>query len=536
MNTSHVARRREFGLVREADKVRTVLILFCAFFLFAMPAAPGARMDLAWTGLCLAAFFTLLTRFFIDWDRLHARGGEPLAAAMVLIGDLTWLMMFVAGTGGFASPFNMLLLIVILLAGVFFGSLPLALPLTTAIVVAWYSGAAAAYGIDLPNAWPLAAQVLSAVAVGWLGWALAGVLEREWRTNAHIVGSLTEGVLLLNEAGQVVLVNPRVAELLGCGEEQVLGHCALAASAPPELRAVLGHFDHAAVSTDSAPRLVELGEDLPRDLRVSTVPYPSGARRPQGWVVVLEDVTELRATARMKEEGLAIASHELRSPLATLGALSQVLQQFGEEMDGEQKAQAVAALREETERLGRMVSALLDASHLERGAYTLTPEPVEAEDMLRRIGHLLRRRTEGRDLRVTCTCEPDLPLLWADPTRLELALSNLGDNALKYTPDGGEIRLSARLRGRQVSLSVSDTGPGIPLHEQAAIFEKYSRGSRHRATQGRQAGLGLGLYVARRIVELHGGELRLDSRPGEGSTFEMLLPPAAEDACSRLAA
>lgn len=522
-----MARRRESGLLREADKVRTVLILFCAFFLFAMPAVPGARIELAWTGLCLAAFFTLLTRFFVDWEQLHARGAVPLAAAMVLLGDLTWLMLFVAGTGSFVSPFNMLLLIVIVLAGVFFGSLPLALPLTTATVVAWYSGAAAAYGVGLGDAWTVAAQLTSAIAVGWLSWALAGVLERERRTNAHIVGSLTEGVLLLNEAGQVVLVNPRVVELLGCGEEQVLGHCALAAGAPPELRAVLGDLHHPDASPPSAPRLVELGDDLPRDLRVSTVPYPSGARRPQGWVVVLEDVTELRATARMKEEGLAIASHELRSPLATLAALSQVLEQFDEDMDGEQKAQALAALREETQRLGRMVSALLDAAHLERGAYTLAPEPVYAEDILQRVGDTLRRRTVGRNLWVTCTCEPDLPPLWADPTRLELALTNLGDNALKYTPDGGEVHLAARRCGPRVSLTVSDTGPGIPLHEQAAVFEKYSRGSRHRSTQGRQAGLGLGLYVARRIVELHGGEIRLDSRPGEGSTFEILLPATA---------
>jgi PAS domain S-box-containing protein len=529
MDTSQVMRKREFGLVREADKVRTVLIVFCAFFLFATPAVPGARIDLAWTGLCLAAFATLLTRFFVDWDRLCARGAVPIAATMVLIADLAWLMMFVAGTGGFASPFNMLLLILILFAGVFFGSLPLALPLTTAIVVAWYAGAAAASSVELRDAWTLAAQIISAVAVGWLGWALAGVLERERRTNAHIVGNLTEGVLLLNEAGKVVLANPRVGELLGCGEEQVLGRSALSAGAPAELRAVLAGVQVSAEGAELTPRLVELGEDSTRDLRVSTVPYPPGVRRPQGWVVVLEDVTDLRAAARMKEEGLAIVSHELRSPLATLGALSQVLERLGEQMDEEQKAQAVAALSDETRRLGRMVSTLLDAGHLERGAYTLAPELVDPGALMRRVGDFLRRQAGGRNLRVVCAVDPDLPSLWADPTRLELVLSNLGDNALKYTPDGGEVRLAAHRSGTQVSLIVSDTGPGIPSHEQAAIFEKYSRGPRHRATQGRQEGLGLGLYVARRIVELHGGELRVESHPGDGSSFEVLLPAAASE-------
>jgi signal transduction histidine kinase len=525
MDTSEVVRRREFGLVREADKVRTVLVVFCAIFVFTTPPDPHGRLDLALTGLCLAAFSTLLTRFFVDWDKLQARKGVSTAAAMILLGDLVWLMMFVAGTGGFVSPFNMLLLILILFAGVFFGTLPLALPLTTAVVIAWYTGAASAYGLDLRGAWTLAAQIISAVAVGWLGYGLSGVLERERQTNAHIVANLTEGILLLNELGIVVLANPRVKDLLHLPEAEILGRSAWGTTAPVALRQVLSDLRAVAAAPRQTTSMVVLGEDEPRDLRVSTVPCAAGPRPPLGWVVVLEDVTDLRAAARMQEEGLAIVSHELRSPLATLGALAQVLERLGAQMDEEQKARAVTALSEETRRLGRMVATLLDASHLEGGAYTLALETVAAGPLLNRMAESLRRRTEGR-VQVTCRVEPGLPVLWADPLRLELVLSNLGDNALKYTPAGGQVHLEACAREGQVVLSVTDTGPGIPLSEQVAVFEKYSRGKGHHETQGRQEGLGLGLFVARRLVQLHGGELHLRSEVGQGSTFEVVFPPA----------
>ena len=535
MDTSQIVRKREFGLVREVDKVRTVIVVFCALFLLATPMEPNGQEVLAWTGLAIAAFFTLLSRFLVDWERMEPIRAAPLAAALILIGDVAWLMLFVAGTGGFGSPFSMLLLVVILFAGVFFGSLPLALPLTTALVVAWYSGAAVVHGLSPRETWVMTAQIISAVAVGWLGWALSGVLERERHTNATIVRSLTEGVLLVNEEGTVVLANPRVAELLEQGETDVTGRSAWDDSLPAALRTVLADVQAAPGLPATATRLVEVDGKTERDLRVSTVPCPVGVRRTQGWVVVLEDVTELRAAARMKEEGLAIASHELRSPLATLGALSQVLEHLGAQMDEEQKAQAITALSEETQRLGRMVSALLDAGHLEQGAYTLAPENLDAGELVCRVAETLRHRAEGRDLQVACTVEPNLPPLWADPMRLELVLMNLGDNALKYTPEGGQVRLAARRRGDHVSLTVEDTGPGIPPQERKAIFEKYSRGSRHQAAHGRQDGLGLGLYVARRIVEMHGGELRVESELGRGSMFEVLLRPAQSQAI-RLAA
>ncbi len=533
MDSSPVVRQREFGLVREADKVRTVIVVFCALFLAATPSSPGGQEELAWAGLGIAAFFTLLTRFLVDWERLEAYGATPTAAALVLIGDVAWLMLFVAGTGGFGSPFSMLLLVVILFAGVFFGSLPLALPLTTAVMVTWYGGAAAVHGLTPRDSWVLAAQVISAVAVGWLGWALNGVLERERQTSTTIVRSLTEGVLLVNEQGIIVLANPRATELLGPGAPAVTARSVWDESLAPDVRAVLEDIRETPPPSMTVTRLVEVGEG--RDLRVSAVPCPVGLQGHPGWVIVLEDVTELRAAARMKEEGLALASHELRSPLATLGALSQVLDQLGEQMDEGQKAQAVAALREETRRLGRLVSALLDVGHLERGAYTLSPELLDPGELVCSVARTLARRAADRDLRVDYLVEPDLPRLWADPTRLELVLTNLGENALKYTPEGGRVWLTARRRGEQVSLVVEDTGPGIPKAEQEVIFEKYSRGSRHQATYGRQGGLGLGLYMARRIVELHGGELRLESMLGEGSSFEVLLPPAEAPAL-RLAA
>lgn len=526
-------RKRELCLVRQADKVRTVLVSFSALFLLAAPEETLPRTSLAWFGLGLAAFFTLVNRFFVDWEQLQARGQEAPAAAFTLVGDIAWLLPFLAGTGGFTSPFNSLLLTVILLAGVFFGSLPLALPLTTAVVVAWFGAVAVAHGLDMQTTYVLAAQVISAVAVGWLGYALTGVLERERQTNESIVSHLTEGVALLEAGGQIALVNPRLAEMVGLEEADILGcsvHVLPKGKAGDNLRAVLADVLDFSSRETSEGRLVEISGEPPRDLRVSTVPFPPGARQPLGWVVVVEDVTDLLHAARMKEEGIAIVSHELRSPLATLRAVAQVLATLGSELDEEQTAQALMALNAETARLSGLVSKLLDASNLERGALALACEPVDPRDLVAQVEQLLRRRTEGRDLGIASVVEPGLPPVWADATRLEMALANLAENAVKFTPDGGRVTLGAARRGQEVVLSVSDTGPGIAPQDQKAIFDKFSRGAQHRFARGRQEGLGLGLYMARRIVEMHGGQIRLTSAEGQGSTFEIVLPPAVTEA------
>jgi len=228
----------------------------------------------------------------------------------------------------------------------------------------------------------------------------------------------------------------------------------------------------------------------------------------------------------MKEEGLALVSHELRSPLATLRAVTQVLGSLGEEMDEDQRTQAVSAIGGEIKRLSELVAKILDVISLDRHAYTLQPEPLHPAALVRRVADLMRLRAGERRLDIVCEVASNLPMIYADGTRLEMVLANLGENALKYTPEGGQVTFAARSEGDRVHFTVSDTGVGIVSQEQEAIFEKFSRGQRQQVMEGRSPGMGLGLYVAKKIVELHNGEIRLTSQVGVGTTFEIILPTA----------
>ncbi|HEY3397233.1 MAG TPA: PAS domain-containing sensor histidine kinase [Armatimonadota bacterium] len=518
--------KKELSLLHETDKVRSFLVAFAGLFLLASPEQPSGVL-VAWLALALAASLSVASRWLINWERLEERGATGLGACCVLLGDLAWLMLLIAGTGGFTSPFTILMLIVILFAGVFFNSMPLALPFTTATVIAWFTACAAANGLNEKTGWILVGEVVSAVAVGWLGQALAGVLDRERQTNEQVVGQLTEGVLLLDAAGSVVLANERMGEILNLPSGELIGRLAQDTSDHPHLSKLLADVHTSLDSTGPLVRLVELDGEQPRDLRVSTVACPRGAQVPLGWVVVAEDITELRAASRMREEGLAVVSHELRSPLSTLRAVTQVLGTLGEDMNQDQRTQALDALNRETRRLSRLVSTLLDCSHLERGVYTLEFAYLDPEALVRRVAEVLQLRAEGRDLEINCMIMSDLPVVWGDPLRLEMVLCNLGENALKYTPDGGSVTLMAVGHADTVCLSVSDTGPGIPAEERQAVFDKFCRGARHHHGDGGPEGLGLGLFMARRLVELHGGEIRLTSEIGLGSIFEVILPAAA---------
>ena len=519
--------KRDQNMLREADKVRTVLIMFAGMFLMATPVTRLPEETTAWAGLAVAAIATLITRFFVNWDRLEAQNRLQAASGLVLLADLAWLMLFIAGTGGFASPFSMLLMVVILFAGIFFGSLPLALPLVTLTVVAYLTFAATRYGVEADTTWELGGQLITAIALGWLCYALTAVLERERQTNAHVIARLNQGLLLVDDHGFMVMANARASQLLGVELEDYIGRQICAFAGQDDMGPMRRVSEDAlGESREYTLRPLELEGDPPRDLRIHTIPCCAGGQMPVGWIVLMEDVTDLHAALRQKEESLAIASHELRSPLATLRGVSHVLVTLGGGLTDEQKSKMLHALSSEILRLSEVVTKLLDVSSLEREAVTLEAETMEPEMLINTVAATLWQRAASRLIEVRCDLPPELPEVFADRIRLRMALGNLAENALKYTPDGGAITFTASYDEHTLRLAVTDTGVGIAQEEQAKIFDRYSRGSARQGPRGSGVieGLGLGLYVTRRIIEMHGGSIKLQSQVGVGSTFEISLP------------
>jgi two-component system sensor histidine kinase KdpD len=215
-------------------------------------------------------------------------------------------------------------------------------------------------------------------------------------------------------------------------------------------------------------------------------------------------------------------AHEFKTPLTSIKAASTALLSSNA-LKPEQQRELLSIVDEETDRLSVLVTEAIQMARIEAGRVVLRRESHSVEELVESVLNKLRTVVEDRKVRVNIA--PGLPRVWVDGELIEVALRQLVDNALKYSPAGSPVSLAAESKDGRVIVSVSDRGPGIPEAEQSRIFEKF-----YRAEASRQIpGAGLGLVIAREIIHAHGGEIWVDSKPGEGSTFQFSLPSATKE-------
>jgi two-component system phosphate regulon sensor histidine kinase PhoR len=239
-------------------------------------------------------------------------------------------------------------------------------------------------------------------------------------------------------------------------------------------------------------------------------------------LLVVQDLTNLRRLETVRRDFVANVSHELRTPLAALSAMAETLE--GGAVDEPAAARDfVRRMRTEIDDLTELVEGLLLIGRLESGRQSLSPEPTPPADLLARAADRLGTLVQRAGLRLVVASAEGLPKVSADPDRVAQVFANLVHNATKHTPSGGEIRLSATRDDGAVTFSVIDTGEGIAASELDRVFERFYKSDRSRA----DGGAGLGLSIAKHIVEAHGGTIRASSAgPGRGATFSFTLPVA----------
>jgi signal transduction histidine kinase len=246
-----------------------------------------------------------------------------------------------------------------------------------------------------------------------------------------------------------------------------------------------------------------------------------------GTYVIARAVGRELAVARLESDFVAAVSHEFRTPLTSMRHLTELLAS-GDIRAEERRAQYYTMLARETERLHRLVESLLDFGRMEAGRREYQLETIDVMTLVRDVVDEFRQGMTSRGVAFTATTGSAPALVTVDATAIGRAIWNLLDNAVKYAPGSAAIQIDATVTGRDVEIRVRDAGPGIPDHEQAAIFQRFVRGTAARTAH--VAGTGLGLAMVQHIVTAHGGRVSVESAPGQGSAFTIALPCSGHEA------
>jgi two-component system sensor histidine kinase SenX3 len=336
-------------------------------------------------------------------------------------------------------------------------------------------------------------------------------LDTAEATSSRLMAALAhvpEGVVIADRTGTVVYRNAQAARFVGARHGEALAERAL------------GELLSAALTGQSNEELLELFSPPRRTLAIRARPLRD-ATGAAGAVAIIEDVSERRRLEAIRRDFVANISHELKTPV---GALSLV----AETLEGEDDPAVVARLshrmRTEAERLGRIIEDLLDLSRIE-AEESPSREPVTVHQVVGEAVDRLRPVADYRAIRLEMGDVPRGLIVHGDHRQLVSAVHNLVDNAIKYSEDGSAVQVTVSCRDDTMELAVADHGIGIPSRDLERVFERFYRVDRARSRD--TGGTGLGLSIVRHVASNHGGEVSVESREGEGSTFRLRLPTGA---------
>ncbi len=344
------------------------------------------------------------------------------------------------------------------------------------------------------------------------------LLERERSQLRTVLEGMVEGVVLTDPTGRILLANDAFRRIFNA-QLPVEGRRPLETARVPALQEAI---ESALEADEPVTREIALGGAQDKVIQASLASIRESGET-VGAVAVFHDVSELKRLERVRREFVANVSHELRTPLTAIKGYAETLRDGGLH-DSETAAEFVRVIHRHAERLRALIEDLLDLAAVEQGEARIDLAPVALRDVATQAEAVARPAAAGKRHTLTLDVPGDLPRVLADRDRLGQVLINLLDNAVKFTPEGGRIEVSARPSSGRVVVSVKDNGVGIPPEDIGRIFERFYRVGRSR--DRREGGTGLGLAIAKHLTQAMGGTIEVESRPGSGTTFRVSLPAA----------
>jgi two-component system phosphate regulon sensor histidine kinase PhoR len=341
-------------------------------------------------------------------------------------------------------------------------------------------------------------------------------LTEERNLSAAILGSMVEGVAVVNATERLLFANQGFAEILGLDAPPQSGSALVEVVRQTELLEAVRKV------LKGEPRVeAEIVTGTLRQHFFAVTVASVRAAETSGAVIVLHDITDLRKLERVRRDFVANVSHEFKTPLTAIQGFAETLL-AGALDDPQNRRRFLEIILEHSRRLARLTDDLLKLSKMDADRLELEIRRLSVTQFVESCIETTQRPAAEKDLRISVILQEHLPDIAGDRRRLAEVLQNLLDNAIQYTPAGGQIMVSAAADGDEITITVSDTGIGIPQADQPRIFERFYRVDVARSRE--VGGTGLGLSIAKHLVEAHGGRIWVDSEIGNGSQFHFTVP------------
>lgn len=353
-------------------------------------------------------------------------------------------------------------------------------------------------------------------------------LEEERFRAETLLESIGEGLIVTDAQGIIIKVNKAAKEILGFSEREFLGKpYSEIVLAVDDRNNVLPKKEHLisrvlkgrTTQSDTAFYLTSKRRKFPVFLTISPVIVRG---KLTGVISVFRDITEERAVDRAKTEFVSLASHQLRTPLATIKWYTQMLLGGDAGALNLEQRDYLNEVLQSSEEMTKLLNIFLNVSRLELGTFAVEPELTDAREVAESVIREIIPNLQNKKIVLKKKYASHLQKIQADQKFLRIIFQNLLTNSVKYTPEGGTIELAISLEGKRIVIAVRDTGFGIPEDEQSQIFKKMFRASNAKSYD--TDGVGLGLYLIKSILDSVGGTIRFDSKEGWGTTFYVTLP------------
>ncbi|MBN6888377.1 two-component system, OmpR family, sensor histidine kinase ResE [Cytobacillus horneckiae] len=339
-------------------------------------------------------------------------------------------------------------------------------------------------------------------------------LSQEKEQLASILSSMADGVFTFSKDGEILITNPPADRFLYNWEyEQGNEHNR---TVPP----LVMELFQSAVETESE-QIAEINVQGRNWVMIISPLYNDKYIR--GAVAVIRDMTEERQLDKLRKDFIANVSHELRTPIAMMQGYSEAIVDdiAGTEEDKKEMAKVIY---DESLRMGRLVNELLDIARMEAGHIQLTKEAIDVKPFIKKIVRKFQGLAKEKNIQLQESLESKGVWSSFDPDRIEQVLTNLIDNAIRHTPEGGEVIVSEQSNDRGLIIEVIDSGSGIPGEDLPFVFERFYKADKARTRTKGRSGTGLGLAIAKNIIDAHKGQITVQSKLGQGTTFSIFIP------------